>query len=53
MFFHMFRYSLKMLVRNRDILFWSLVFPFVVGTLLYLLLARSFDVEEKFQLGMI
>lgn len=48
MFFHMFRYSLKMLVRNRDILFWSLVFPFVVGTLLYLLLARSFDVEEKF-----
>lgn len=48
MFFHMFRYSMKMLVRNRDILFWSMVFPFVVGTLLYLLLARSFDVEEKF-----
>ena len=33
MFAHNFKYSLKILLKNKSLLFWSLVFPIILGTL--------------------
>lgn len=48
MFAHLLKYSLKMLVKNRGIMFWFLVFPVILGTFFHLLLARSFELEKEF-----
>lgn len=36
MFFHNYRYRLKCIVRDRQILFWTLLFPILLSTLFYL-----------------
>lgn len=50
MFIHLVKYSLKMLVKNRDIMFWLLLFPIILGTLLYLLLGHSLEMEENLEM---
>lgn len=35
MFWHVFTYRLKLLVRDRSTLFWTLIFPLVIATLFY------------------
>lgn len=49
MFFHIYRYSFKMLIHNRDIMFWTLLFPVLIGTFLYLAVGQSFEVGGKFE----
>lgn len=48
MLIHLLKYSLKMLVKDRNIMFWLLVFPIIIGTFMHLMTARSFEMEEKF-----
>ena len=32
MFLHNFKYSLKILLRNKELLFWTFIFPIILGT---------------------
>ena len=50
MFFHNFKYSLKILLRNRMLLFWTFIFPILLGTFFYLALS---DIEKKQKLDII
>ena len=49
MFGHVFKYGLKSLLRTKEVLFWSLVFPFALCTLMYLAFGEIFETTEKFQ----
>lgn len=44
MFFHNFLYSLKVLFRNKPLMFWSFAFPIVLGLLFNLAFK---DIEKK------
>ncbi len=48
MFIHLLKYSLKRIGKNRNIVFWLLAFPVIIGTFMHLMTARSFEMEEKF-----
>ena len=50
MFFHNFRYSLKILTRNRTLLFWTFIFPILLGTFFYLAFS---DIEKNETLDVI
>ena len=48
MFKHLFINKLKILLRNKAMLFWTLIFPFVLGTFFYLALGnvgKAFEME--------
>lgn len=49
MFGHVFKYGLKSLLRTKEVLFWSLVFPFALCTFMYLAFGEIFETTEKFQ----
>src|SRR5574344_680559 len=36
MFFHNFKYSFKILLKNKTLVFWSIIWPLVLGTLFYM-----------------
>ncbi|MDD4698869.1 MAG: ABC transporter permease [Oscillospiraceae bacterium] len=48
MFFHTLKYSLKSTVRTKEITFWTLLFPFVLGTLFFLAFGNAFESTEVF-----
>ncbi|MCH5264442.1 MAG: ABC transporter permease [Lachnospiraceae bacterium] len=48
MFGHIFRYALKALARTRVLLFWTLAFPFMLSTFMYLAFGNIFESTEQF-----
>lgn len=50
MFFHNFKYSLKILLRNKGLIFWTFAFPIILGTLFNLAFS---DIENKETLDII
>lgn len=50
MFFHNFKYSLKTLLRNKGLIFWTFAFPIILGTLFNLAFS---DIENKETLDII
>lgn len=48
MFFHNFKYSLKVLLRNKILIFWTLAFPLLLGTLFYMAFS-DIEKNETFQ----
>lgn len=49
MFGHIFKYGFKSLMRSKEIVFWSLVFPFALCTFMYLAFSNLFETTEQFQ----
>lgn len=49
MFFHIYKYRLKGLVRNWQGLFWTLAFPMILGTLFFVTFGNFMNREEKLQ----
>lgn len=49
MFGHMLKYGVKSLLRTREIMFWTLVFPFALTTFMYLAFGNIFDTTEGFR----
>lgn len=50
MFWHLFVNKMKILLKNKSMLFWSLIFPFVLGTFFKMALG---NVGESFEMGII
>ena len=50
MFKHLFINKLKILLKNKSMLFWTLAFPFVLGTFFYLALG---NIGEAFEMKII
>lgn len=48
MFLHVFKYAGKGLLRTKEVMFWSLVFPFALSTFMYLAFGDIFEATEKF-----
>ncbi len=48
MFFHILRYGVKSLVRDKVFLFWSMSFSFALATFMYLAFGNIFETTEKF-----
>ena len=48
MFFHILRYGLRSLLRDKIFLFWSLIFSFALATFMYLAFGNIFETTEKF-----
>lgn len=48
MFWHIFKYTGKSFLRTKEVMFWSLVFPFVLSTFMYLAFGGIFEATEKF-----
>lgn len=44
MFFHNFKYTLKILLKNKMLIFWTLLFPIILGTLFYF---AFMDIEKN------
>lgn len=49
MFFHLFKYKLKILLKPSEDLFWILVFPIILGTLFFVSFSNLMDKYETFQ----
>ena len=49
MFRHLFKYGFKSLLRTKEVMFWTLIFPFALCTFMYLAFGKIFDTTEKFQ----
>jgi ABC-2 type transport system permease protein len=45
MFGHLFLYNLKSIYRNKETVFWSFLFPFLLATLFFLTLGNLSDAE--------
>lgn len=48
MFGHVFKYAVKCLFRSKEIIFWSLLFPFALSTFMYLSFGNIFETTEQF-----
>lgn len=48
MFMHVFRYRLKCLLRNRELIFWTLLFPLVMATFFYFAFGHLTSMLEGF-----
>lgn len=48
MFGHVFKYGVRCLFRAKEILFWSLAFPFALSTFMYLSFGNIFETTEEF-----
>lgn len=48
MFGHVFKYGLLSLLRTKEIVFWTLIFPFALTTFMYLAFGNIFETTEKF-----
>lgn len=46
MFWHNFKYSLKTLFGDRILIFWTFVFPLILGTLFYMAFSAIGDSEK-------
>ncbi len=45
MFWHIYKYRLKCLTRSRQMMFWTLLFPIILGTLFYMAFSNLSSVE--------
>ena len=48
MFRHILRYGLLSLLRTREIVFWTLIFPFALTTFMYFAFSNIFSTTEQF-----
>ncbi len=48
MFIHVFSYRLKCLVRNRELVFWTLLFPLLLATFFYFAFGHLTSEQERF-----
>ena len=48
MFLHVFKYALKTLLRTKETVFWTLVFPFALSTFMYMAFSNLYETTEKF-----
>lgn len=48
MFFHLYKYSLKTLVYNREIMFWTLIFPVILASFMYFAFGNQMDTVDDF-----
>ncbi len=48
MLFHLFKYRFKVLIRQRVLMFWSLLFPLLLGTLFFLAFGKASTKREVF-----
>lgn len=48
MFRHVLKYGLLSLLRTREIVFWTLIFPFALTTFMYLAFGNLFETTEQF-----
>lgn len=46
MFFHNFKYSLKTLFRNKSLIFWTYLFPLILGTFFYMAFSNITESEK-------
>ena len=55
MFWHNFRYALKSLLRNRMLVFWTVIFPFALALMFHLAFSRlhDFDVFEPIDIAVV
>ena len=49
MFFREFKYMLLGSLRSRELIFWTLLFPFALTTFMYMAFGDIFDRTEKFE----
>lgn len=49
MFFREFRYALLSLLRTKELIFWTLVFPFALSTFMFMAFGNLFETTEQFQ----
>lgn len=49
MFWHVFVYRLKCLVRDRELVFWTLIFSILLGTLFYVAFGHLTAESARFQ----
>lgn len=49
MFFHLFRYELKKTLRERDVIFWMMIFPIFLGTVFHIAFGDLYNVTETFK----
>ena len=47
MFWHLFRYQCKITFRVKELIFWTLIFPFALSTFMYLAFSNIFETTEK------
>lgn len=48
MFGHLFKYGFKSLMRTKEVVFWTWVFPFALCTFMYLAFSNLFETTEQF-----
>lgn len=48
MFFHTLKYAIKSTIRTKELIFWSFIFPFILGTLFYCAFGNAFKSTEVF-----
>lgn len=48
MFFHLYKYSLKALIHNRNIMFWVLIFPVILASFMYFAFGSQMDTMDDF-----
>lgn len=55
MFWHNYKYAFKTLVRNKALVFWTLIFPFILAILFNMAFARlhDYDVFEAFDVAVV
>ena len=46
MFFHNFKYSFKILLKNKVLVFWSILWPLILGTLFYMAFSNMSSAEQ-------
>ena len=46
MFIHSLKYSLKTLFRNKSLIFWTYIFPLILGTFFYLAFSNITESEK-------
>ncbi len=49
MFFHLFKYKLKSLFKTKDISFWTIAFPLILGTLFFVALGPLIETTTEFE----
>jgi len=49
MFFHLFKYKIKSLFKTKDISFWTMIFPLILGTLFFVALGPLIETTTEFE----
>ena len=49
MFWHNFKYAGKMLIKGKDTLFWTILFPIALFTFMYMAFGNIMEKDEMFK----